>query len=93
MTEWRALRLPPGCGAATAGSNSAHLGRFDVEDEKTDDGYGVVTWVHGLPIYRQVMNQIHRQIMTGQLATGEPLDPAEQKPWIGVYRYDIIIMS
>jgi GntR family transcriptional regulator len=28
----------------------------------------------GLPIYRQVMNQIRRQVMTGQLATGEQLE-------------------
>jgi GntR family transcriptional regulator len=28
----------------------------------------------GLPIYRQVMNQIRRQIMTGQLATGDQLE-------------------
>jgi GntR family transcriptional regulator len=28
----------------------------------------------GLPIYRQVMNQIRRQIMTGQLATGTQLE-------------------
>jgi GntR family transcriptional regulator len=28
----------------------------------------------GLPIYRQVMNQIRRQIMTGQLAAGDQLE-------------------
>jgi GntR family transcriptional regulator len=28
----------------------------------------------GLPIYRQVMNQIRRQIMTGRLAAGEQLE-------------------
>jgi len=28
----------------------------------------------GLPIYRQVMNQIRRQVMTGQLSAGEQLE-------------------
>jgi GntR family transcriptional regulator len=28
----------------------------------------------GLPIYRQVMNQIRRQVMTGQLEAGEQLE-------------------
>ena len=28
----------------------------------------------GLPIYRQVMNQVRRQVMTGQLAAGEQLE-------------------
>ena len=28
----------------------------------------------GVPIYRQVMNQVRRQIMTGQLAVGDQLD-------------------
>ncbi|MFH1998488.1 MAG: GntR family transcriptional regulator, partial [Planctomycetota bacterium] len=32
----------------------------------------------GVPIYRQVMDQIRRQVMTGQMAPGEQLESVKQ---------------